>query len=178
MKNFFRGGMISGILTCLFSGCTSSDEPVGAVRNFDPERYMGRWYEIARLPHYFERGMDFVQAEYSRNPDGSIRVVNRGIRQGKSRMIVGKAKLKNPRGNPPTGELRVSFFGPFYSDYRIIELAEDYHYAVVAGSGRNFLWILSRSPVLAPAQLQSILERLKESGFAVEKLEYPRQNPE
>ena len=85
--------------------------------------------------------------------------------------------VKNPKARPLTGELRVSFFGPFYSDYRIIELAPDYSYAVVTGSNRNYLWILSRRPVMAKEQLEMILERLKKLGFETDRLEYPRQTP-
>ena len=134
---------------------------------------MGTWYEIARLPHYFERGLDQVRAEYTLQPDGSIRVVNRGVRNGKEQRIAGKAKLKHPEARPLPGELRVSFFGPFYSAYRIIELAPDYSYAVVTGSGKDYLWVLSRTPKLPEKLLGEILGRLRELKFKVEKLEYP-----
>ena len=158
------------------SGCTSSTEKIAAVGGFEPEKYMGVWYEIVRLPHRFERELDYVQTEYTLNPDGTIRVVNQGIRNGEKRRIVGKAKLKNPQEKPLKGELRVSFFGPFYSDYRVIELADDYSYAAVTGGTRNYFWILSRKPVMPAEQLRGILGRMEKLGFAVEKLEYPRQN--
>ena len=171
--------LFAGIITLAsalgLSGCTASSEPIAAVTDFQPEKYMGVWYEIARLPHYFERNMDYVEAKYTLKPDGSIRVENRGMRGNEKRKIVGKAKLKFPKQQPLTGELRVSFFGPFYSDYRIIELPPDYGYAVVTGSGRDYLWILSRKPVMDRKQLDAILQRLREWNFAVGKLEFPKQ---
>ncbi|MBO4632883.1 MAG: lipocalin family protein [Lentisphaeria bacterium] len=176
MKHQFSAGIISLISGILLSGCSHSTADLAPVQDFEVGKYLGRWYEIVRLPHYFERGLDEVTAEYSLNPDGTVKVINRGQRNGEKTQIIGKAKLKYPEKRPLTGELRVSFFGPFYSDYRIIELAQDYSYAVVTGANRNFLWILSRQPVMPQAQLQEILSRLKEQGFATEKLEYPRQS--
>lgn len=176
MKPKFAEGFISAVSGIILSGCASSTADIAAVTNFQPEKYMGIWYEIVRLPHYFERGLDYVQAEYKLKPDGMIQVINRGQRNGENRQIVGKAKLKNPDVRPLTGELRVSFFGPFYSDYRIIELAPDYSYAVVSGSTRNYLWILSRQPVMEKQQLQAILKRLEKLGFQIDLLEYPRQS--
>lgn len=176
MKRQFTAGIISLIAGILFSGCSRSTADLAAVRNFQVEKYLGRWYEIVRLPHYFEHDLDEVTADYSMNPDGTVKVVNRGWRSGEKKEIIGKAKLKHPEMRPLTGELRVSFFGPFYSDYRIIELAPDYSYAVVTGSSRNYLWILSRRPAMPQALLQELLTRLKGQGFAVDKLEYPRQS--
>ena len=176
MKHQFSAGIISAISGILFSGCAHSTADLAPVEDFQVEKYMGCWYEIVRLPHYFERGLDEVSAEYSLNSDGTIKVINRGQRNGEKTQIIGKAKLKYPEKRPLTGELRVSFFGPFYSDYRIIELAPDYSYAVVTGANRNYLWILSRQPAMPQAQLQEILSRLKGKGFATDKLEYPRQS--
>ena len=177
MKKKSAAGFIALVSGFIFTGCASSTSDLAAVSGFQPEKYMGVWYEIVRLPHYFERGLDYVQAEYTLKPDGMIQVVNSGSRNGEKQRIVGKAKLKNPKARPLTGELRVSFFGPFYSDYRIIELAPDHSYAVVTGSNRNYLWILSRRPVMAKNQLEMILERLKKLGFKTDRLEYPRQTP-
>ena len=173
MKKKFAAGFFALVAGIFFTGCASSNADIAAVTDFQPEKYMGVWYEIVRLPHYFERGLDYVQAEYSLKPGGMIRVVNRGRRNGEQRQIEGKAKLKNPEARPLTGELRVSFFGPFYSDYRIIELAPDYSYAVVTGSGKDYLWVLSRTPVMPAEQLRAIQDRLRELNFEVEKLEYP-----
>ncbi len=175
MKKKFAAGFIALVSGMFFSGCAGSTADLAAVTDFQPEKYMGVWYEIVRLPHYFERGLDHVQAEYTLKPDGMIQVVNSGQRNGENRRIVGKAKLKDPKARPLKGELRVSFFGPFYSDYRIIELAPDYSYAVVTGSSRDYLWILSRQPALPQEQLQKILDRLNKVGFKIDQLEYPRQ---
>jgi len=177
MKRFTFFAGLAAMLLAETSGCASSAGNIPAVSGFEPGKYMGVWYEIARLPHRFERGLDYVQAEYTLNPDGTIRVVNQGIRNGEKRRIVGKAKLKYPHAKPLTGELRVSFFGPFYSDYRIIELADDYNYAAVTGSSMDYLWILARKPDMAPERLREILGRMEKLGFAVGKLEYPQQNP-
>lgn len=173
MKSMFFSALAAGVVSALTFGCASSGPEIEAVRDFRPADYMGTWYEIVRLPHSFERGLERVSAEYTLQPDGTIQVVNRGFRNGQERQAVGKARLKNPEARPLTGELRVSFFGPFYSDYRIIELAPDYSYAVVTGSGKDYLWVLSRTPVMEEKLLQKILTRLCGLGFEVEKLEYP-----
>lgn len=178
MKKTSAAGFIALVSGFIFTGCASSTADIAAVSGFQPEKYMGVWYEIVRLPHYFERDLDYVQAEYTLKSDGMIQVVNRGGRNGEKQRIVGKAKLKNPKARPLEGELRVSFFGPFYSDYRIIELAPDYSYAVVTGSNRNYLWILSRRPSMPEEQLQKLLDRLKNLGFNTSRLEYPRQMPD
>ena len=157
----------------ILAGCAPGSAHIPAVREFDSARYMGKWHEIARLPHRFERGLDRVTAEYAIAPDGSITVTNRGVRGKEPRSITGKAKLKYPEAKPPVGELRVSFFDPFYSDYRIIELPSDYRYAVVTGGTMDYLWILARAPRLDAAELKGILTRLEAFGFDVAKLEYP-----
>ena len=173
MKSFVFTALAAGVVSALTFGCASSAPEIEAVRDFRPEDYMGTWYEIVRLPHYFERGLDQVSDRYTLQPGGTIQVVNRGFRNGKLKQVTGVARLKHPKKKPPTGELRVSFFRPFYSDYRIIELAEDYSYAVVMGADRRYLWVLSRTPKLPDGLLQEILKHLRQLGFAVEKLEYP-----
>ena len=172
MKHFLMSGIISSI-AAVMTGCVSTSD-IAAVRNFEPDRYMGTWYEIARLPQYFERDMDEVRAQYTLEPDGSIRVVNSGVRDGEPQSITGTAKLKHPGAKPLTGELRVTFFWPFYADYRIIELAPDYSYAVVTAGSRDYFWILSRSPTMEKEQLDAILNRAKALGFDLGTLEYPR----
>ena len=175
MKRFGIGGLIAALSALLF-GCAQSTADIPAVGSFDPQRYMGVWYEIARLPHRFERGLDFVRAEYTLNPDGSIRVVNSGIRDGEPRSIVGRAKLKRSGAAMPEGELEVSFFRPFYGDYRIIELDPEYRYAVVTGSSRDYLWILAREPEMDKALMARLLDRIGRWGFAVDQLEFPRHS--
>ena len=172
MKGHLIGGIVSSIAAALTGCATTSD--IAAVRDFEPERYMGTWYEIARLPQYFERDMDEVRARYTLEPDGSIEVVNSGVRDGEPRSITGTAKLKRPKAKPLVGELRVSFFWPFYSDYRIIELDPDYTVAVVTAGSRDYLWVLSRKPEMAQEELDGIVSRMKTLGFEVDKLEYPK----
>ena len=172
MKNHLIGGIVS-TLAAVLTGCVTTSD-IAAVRDFEPERYMGTWYEIARLPHYFERDMDEVRARYTLKPDGSIEVVNSGVRDGEASSITGTAKLKRPKAKPLAGELRVSFFWPFYSDYRIIELDPDYTVAVVTAGSRDYLWVLSRKPEMAREELDAITSRMKTLGFEVDKLEYPK----
>ena len=170
--------IILSLAALALAGCSRSSAHIPAVRDFDCAKYMGKWYEIARLPHRFERGLDRVTAEYVLASDGSIAVTNRGRRVDEPRSITGRAKLKHPGARPPTGELRVSFFGPFHSDYRIIELAPDCRYSVVTGGTMDYLWILARTPRLDAAELKSILTRLEALGFDVARLEYPEPDIE
>lgn len=172
MKRFLITGIISSVAAAL-TGCGSTSD-IPAVRNFEPERYMGTWYEIARLPQYFERDLDEVKAQYTLNDDGTIKVVNSGVKGGEPKSITGKAKLKHPDAKPRTGELRVSFFWPFYSDYRVIELAPDYSYALVTAGSRDYLWVLARKPTMDKAQLDGILDRAKSLGFELDEMEYPK----
>lgn len=136
------------------------------VKNFDVNRYLGKWYEIARFNHSFERHLVGVSAVYSKLPNGRIRVVNSGYKNdfnGKFKEIKGKAKIPNP--NQP-GRLKVSFFLWFYSDYYILELDElHYKYALVGSKSDNFLWILSRTPSLPEKTLNFLLERAKARGY-------------
>ena len=172
MKKYLITGIISSVAAAL-TGCASTSD-IAAVRDFEPDRYMGTWYEIARLPQYFERDLNEVKAQYTLNSDGTVRVENSGVKDGKPKSITGKAHLKDPDAKPPTGELRVSFFWPFYSDYRIIELAPDYSYAVVTAGSRDYLWVLARKPTMAKDQLDAILNRMKALEFDTGALEYPR----
>ena len=172
MKRYLITGIISSVAAAL-TGCGSTSD-ISAVQNFEPDRYMGTWYEIARLPQYFERDLDEVKAQYTPNDDGTVKVVNSGMKDGRPKSITGKAKFKNPDAKPQTGELRVSFFWPFYSDYRIIELAPDYSYAVVTAGSRDYLWVLARKPTMEKTQLDGILNRAKALGFELDELEYPK----
>ena len=153
-------------------GCRTAESTadIPAVGNFELDRYLGTWYEIARLPHRFERDLEMVTAHYSLRPDGKIEVVNRGRRDGVEHVTTGVAV---PAGDPGTGELRVSFFWPFWGEYRIIHLEPDYSSAVVTSGTRDHLWILARTRTLARETLERYLEMLRRRGFAAEKLEYP-----
>lgn len=137
------------IAAAALSGCRNAESTasIPAVRPFDAERYLGTWYEIARLPHSFERDMTRVTAVYTARKDGGIDVLNSGWRDGEHRTARGRARF---RGDSTVGELEVSFFGPFYGQYRIIALAPDYSSAMVTGSSRDYLWILARESTLPP----------------------------
>lgn len=161
----FAAVVLSG---CLFNG--SSHIP--AVSGFDAEKYMGRWYEYARLPNRFEKGMSHVTADYSMRRDGKIKVVNSGIKNGRTKSIEGKARTVS--GKEGTGELEVSFFPPFYSPYRVIMMSEDGDTVVVTGGSMDYLWILSREPG-TPDNIAEIISFLKTCGYPVEKLIYPAQ---
>jgi apolipoprotein D and lipocalin family protein len=162
------------LFSLLLTGCLGVPERAVVVQNFSLERYLGTWYEIARLDHSFERGLSHVQAEYSMREDGGVRVVNKGY-NGK------KAAWKSSEGKayfveePNIGMLKVSFFGPFYGAYNIIELDPNYQYALVVGPDTDYLWILSRTPELGEDILQRLLAKASALGFATDQLIYPEQ---
>jgi apolipoprotein D and lipocalin family protein len=143
------------------------------VTNFSLEKYLGRWYEIARMPAWFENNLKEVTATYSLRGDGKVRVENEGVdvRSDRHKRAIGKAKLA---GSAEQGKLKVSFFGPFYADYVIVALDSDYRYAMVASTGK-YLWILSRKPVLEKAVSDSLLEKAKGLGFETGRLYFTPQ---
>lgn len=152
------------------SGCTGIPDGVEAVEGFELERYLGTWYEIARLDHRFERGLSEVTAIYSANEDGSVRVLNRGFDEESAEWeeATGKALMID---RADQGRLKVSFFGPFYGAYNIFELdAEGYRYAMVSGPDRSYLWILSRTPILEAPVLERLLEKARTLGYPVDDL--------
>lgn len=163
--SLFRSGAL--LILCGCSAFTSTSA-IPAVAPFDLPRYLGVWHEAARLPHSFERGMNYVTAEYFRDPDGNLRVCNRGVKDGKPKEIFGYLRQKTPG----TGELEVSFFRPFYGSYRIIALKPDYSAALVTSAAKNYAWILVRDPG-DTAAVQEYLLLLKTRGFDCSKLEYP-----
>lgn len=143
---------------------------VDPVRGFEVGRYLGRWYEIARLDHSFERGLINVTAEYSLRDDGGIKVVNRGFDQKSNRWkeAVGRAYLLEDKD---IGRLKVSFFGPFYGAYNIIELdRKDYSYSLVCGPNRDYLWILSRKSDMEESIKAKLINRAKNLGFDTDRL--------
>ncbi len=156
----------------IVGGCTGVPQGLKPVTEFDPDRYLGKWYEIARLDHSFERGLSNVSATYSRKAEGAIAVVNRGYedKKGKWKEIEGKAKILE---NPDVGSLKVSFFGPFYSGYHIIVLdKQNYSYALVAGYSRDYLWILSRQKTLEKSVLAGLVSKARQWGFETDRLIY------
>lgn len=158
------------LLAAWLAGCTGIPDGVTPVSDFELQRYLGTWYEIARLDHRFERGLSKVTAEYSMRPDGGVKVVNRGLDATSDiwKESVGKAYLL---GSADTGQLKVSFFGPFYGGYNIIALErEGYQYAMVAGPNTSYLWILSRTPQLPQATVERLVEQAQKLGFPVAEL--------
>ena len=156
----------------LIGGCTGVPDGVSVVNGFELQRYLGAWYEIARLDHRFERGLTDVKAEYSLKDNGRIEVINRGFdtNEGEWREALGKAYAIGEAG---TGRLKVSFFGPFYGAYNIIELdKQDYSYAMVSGPDRSYLWILARQRSLDQAVLDRLVKKAASLGFDTGELIY------
>lgn len=137
------------------------------VKSVDVERYMGRWYELARYDHSFERDLEYCQAQYTLLDTGKIRVENSGIdsKNDKHKLSVGKAKL----GDMP-GQLRVSFFLFFYSDYNILALDDNYEWALIGSKSPKYLWILSRTPQLPQSVMDGILAMARQRGYDTSKL--------
>lgn len=165
------------IVVCvLVTGCLGIPENVSAVRDFELERYLGDWHEIARLDHSFERGLSHVKAQYSMRDDGGVRVINRGYdaEEGEWSEAEGKAYFV---GDPDVGRLKVSFFGPFYGAYNIIELdRQAYQYALVVGANTDYLWILARDAEPDTAVVEGLVKRARALGFDTDKLIYPQQS--
>jgi apolipoprotein D and lipocalin family protein len=160
----------------LLVSCTSIPDGLQPVTGFELERYMGKWYEIARLDHSFERNLSKVTAQYSLRQDGGVEVVNQGFDQksGKWEMITGKAFFTEKED---VGSLKVSFFGPFYGGYHIIALdQQDYNYAMVTGPSRSYLWILARDKTLDSTILEELVGKAKKWGFETDKLIYVDHN--
>jgi apolipoprotein D and lipocalin family protein len=163
------------VLLSLQIGCTGAPDGVIPVSGFELQRYLGTWYEIARLDHSFERGLSRVTAEYSMRNDGGVRVVNKGYNATDSKWseAVGKAYFT---GDSNVGQLKVSFFGPFYGGYNIVELDKTaYRYSLVVGPDRDYLWILSRTPRMDPADLRMLIDKATELGFATDELIFVKQ---
>ena len=137
---------------------------VRPVSDFELERYLGAWYEIARLDHSFERGLSSVTAQYSKREDGGIDVLNRGYDREAGEWSEAKGKAYFVESDD-IGHLKVSFFGPFYSAYGVFELDENYQHAWVAGHDRDYLWLLARSPSPDPKMVERFVKRAAELGY-------------
>ncbi len=163
----------SRFLFCIFlliSACTGTPSGVIPVTGFSLDQYLGQWYEIARLDHSFERGMQSVTARYSLRDDGGLTVLNRGYdsQSQKWTQAEGRAYFV---GDSSSGHLKVSFFGPFYGSYVIFELDKDnYQYAFVSGMNTNYLWLLSRTPTVSDDLLNRFIQRASELGFDTDQL--------
>ena len=153
------------------AGCVSgpkvNNAPVAAL---DLNRYLGEWYEIARFGHSFERGVEQAKANYSLKDDGTIEVVNSGIKNGKPKTAIGKGKTTDT-----PGLLRVSFFGPFYADYRVMLIDKDYSHALVGSGSADYLWILSRTSGLSETAKSELLAEARRRGYDTDKLIWVRQ---
>ncbi|WGK84016.1 lipocalin family protein [Vibrio aestuarianus] len=153
------------ISTLVLSGCLGMPDSVKPVANFELDNYLGKWYEIARLDHSFERGLAQVTAEYNLKSDGGVLVLNRGFSQADNEWqeAEGKAYFVNSNSE---GYLKVSFFGPFYGSYVVFELDEkDYQYAFISGPNTDYLWLLARTPSVEPEVIEKFIDMSQERGF-------------
>lgn len=170
MKRILVGGIVLAAGTMIALKCRRTiPKGVNAIKPFDIAKYLGKWYEIARLDFHFEKNLDYATAEYSPNEDGTIKVVNRGYNYKKQEQVesIGKAVFA---GDMDEAKLKVSFWGPFYSGYNVISIDNKYKYALVAGRNRNYLWLLSREKEVPQKIIQSYLQEARSLGFDTSKL--------
>lgn len=168
-------GAVVIVMGLSISSCVSIPKGATPVSNFKKDRYLGLWYEIARLDFKFEKGLDYVTATYSFENNNYIRVFNKGYKAKKQKWVqsVGKAKFVGPETQ---GRLKVSFFGPFYGGYNVIEIDDNYTYALVAGNNLKYLWLLSRVKNMPEEIKKSYLAKAKALGYAVDKLIWTKQD--
>lgn len=157
------------LFAVVLSGCVGLPPGVSPVSNFDQQRYLGVWYEIARLGHRFERGLKSVTAEYSARADGGVQVRNKGYSTSKNewKEAEGKAYFV---GDTDTGHLKVSFFGPFYGSYAVFALDENYQHAFIAGYNTSYLWLLSRTPEIDKSVRDDFVAKATALGFDTDEL--------
>ena len=156
------------MLSLLF-GCKTKS-PLSTVDDVDLKKYMGKWYEIARFDHSFERNLKCVSATYSLQENGKVKVLNEGFNSKKEKWESANGIAKVPNSSKP-GEIKVSFFRPFYGDYFVIKLDEEYKHVLVGSPTRDYLWVLSRSQSMDKETYNQYLIYAKENGFDVSKLE-------
>ena len=167
--------LVVSITSLLLAGCLGYPKTVEPVKEFELKKYLGKWYEIARLDHSFERNLEQVSAEYSVREDGGVCVTNRGysIKENKWNEAIGKAYFVRESDE---GYLKVSFFGPFYGSYVIFELDKtDYQFAFISGSNESYLWFLSRTPTVSNEIKKRFKKRAKALGFKTEELIWVNQ---
>lgn len=167
------------LLTVLIvlAGCSGKSGTIKPVENFESDRYLGTWYEIARIDHRFEKGLSRVSAEYRKRPGGGITVINRGFdaKSGAWRESVGKAFFVDGEDK---GRLKVSFFGPFYGTYIVFELDRpNYQYALVSGPDTSYFWLLSRTPTMDPVLRDRLIARAVAQGFRRQDIILVDQSP-
>ena len=165
-----------------FSSCTTTKRlklpPLETVESVELERYLGTWYEIASYPQWFQKGCTATTANYTLREDGLIEVLNqcrRGSLDAPVDEAVGLARVSNVSTN---AELEVSFFRPFWGDYWIIDLDSDYQYAVVGDPGRDYLWILSRTPAMERMLFVEVLARIEAKGYEISRLQKTKHSPQ
>ena len=164
-------GWLTGSRLTVDNSVVSGLDPARLSGNVgDPARFLGSWYEVARFDHFFERGMTHTKANYVIRDDGKIDVINTGIKNGKPKTAKGIAKLTDT-----PALLRVSFFGPFYSDYRIMLLDADYQYMLIGSGSDGYLWILSRTPRLSEEAKTELLSEARRRGYDTDRLIWVKQ---
>lgn len=165
----------SFLVTLFFSACSSIPQGATAITPFEKEKYLGKWYEIARMDFKFEKNLNNTTAEYAVREDGKISVTNKGYNYvtGEWKEAVGKAKFA---GDENIAMLKVSFFGPFYSGYNVIALDENYTYALVAGKDLSYLWILSRATTVPESVITEYLKIAQELGYHTDELIWVEHN--
>lgn len=170
-RKYMVGLILSSLVLLVFMGCRGQQIPQGAkaVTPFELDKYLGTWYEIARFDFKFEKDLNNVTAQYSKNDDGTVRVVNRGYNYLKDewKEAIGKAKFREATD---VAALKVSFFGPFYAGYNVLALDKDYTYALVAGKNLDYMWILSREKTIPEAVKAEYLSLATSLGYDISKL--------
>ncbi|MCK0165359.1 lipocalin family protein [Marinobacter sp. S6332] len=170
---FFRNTVsLCFTLSCMLmlAGCTGVPKGIEPVTGLNADRYLGKWYEIARLDHSFEEGLSRVTADYELQDDGSIKVTNKGYdaKAGEWSIAEGRAVFVDSESS---GHLKVSFFGPFYASYVIFELdTDEYQYAFITGYSRDYLWFLSRTPDVSDDEIVRFKSVAQRAGFDLEEL--------
>ncbi|MBT28401.1 MAG: hypothetical protein CMO01_01990 [Thalassobius sp.] len=157
------------LLSIVFNSCKTIPEGASPVSSFEVNKYLGKWYEIARMDFKFERNLNNTTAEYSFNEDSTIKVINRGYNYVEEEWdeAIGKAKFSD---DADIAALKVSFFGPFYAPYNVIALDKEYKYALVAGKNLDYLWILSREKTIPDQIKEKYLNKAKEIGYNIDEL--------
>jgi apolipoprotein D and lipocalin family protein len=168
-------GAGAAAIAATYSSCVSIPKGAKPIQPFDKDKYLGQWYEIARLDFKYEKDLDNVTANYSLNNNGSIKVDNRGHNYVKQQweQSVGKAKFVN---ETHVGRLKVSFFGPFYAGYNVIAIDKNYQYALVVGNDLDYMWILSRKTTIPESIKTSYLHKAKQLGYDTDKLVWTKHS--
>ncbi|MCD7962028.1 MAG: lipocalin family protein [Rikenellaceae bacterium] len=177
-RDYIIGGSIlavGGLLAATYKMRRSIPKNAEAVKNFDVNRYMGRWFEIARIDYMWGKNVTDTTADYTLKGDGSVEVINRGFDLKKGKWVESKGKAVFA-GDPTEGRLKVSFFGPFYAGYNVIAVDNNYRYALVAGRNLDYLWLLSREQTMPEEIKQDFLRKAMEIGYDISKLVWPEHS--